>query len=119
MFRLCSNLKDVSGIELPAMTLSEDCYRELFRECSNLAVAAPVLPAPTLVRTCYRQMFSKSKVTSITCLATDISAFECITDWMSDMKTSNGTFYRAPGTTHFAPGQNGIPSGWTVEDYTE
>ncbi len=117
MFRKCSGLKDVSGIELPAMTLSVDCYRELFRECSNLAVDAPVLPAPTLVQECYRQMFSDAKVTSITCLATDISAPNCLQNWVSNIKTGNGTFYKAPGMTSWTTGASGIPSGWTVVDY--
>lgn len=117
MFRKCSGLKDVSGIELPAMTLSVDCYRELFRECSNLAVGAPVLPAPTLVQECYKQMFSDAKVTSITCLATDISAPNCLENWVSNIKTGNGTFYKAPGMTSWTTGASGIPSGWTVVDY--
>lgn len=117
MFRKCSGLKDVSGIELPAMTLSVDCYRELFRECSNLAVDAPVLPAPTLVQECYKQMFSDAKVTSITCLATDITAPNCLENWVSNIKTGNGTFYKAPGMTSWTTGASGIPSGWTVVDY--
>ena len=117
MFRKCSGLKDVSGIELPAMTLSVDCYRELFRECSNLAVDAPVLPAPTLVQECYKQMFSDAKVTSITCLATDITSPNCLENWLSNIKTGNGTFYIAPGITSWTTGASGIPSGWTVVNY--
>ena len=54
MFRKCSNLSDVSGIELPAMTLTLDCYRELLRECSKVKTS-PVLPAKTLVKECYKQ----------------------------------------------------------------
>lgn len=118
MFRQCSGLVDVSGIELPAMTLSVDCYRELFRACTNLKAAAPILPAPVLVKECYRQMFSDSKVSTITCLATDVSAQDCLNNWMSNI-AGGGTFYRAPGATHFAKGQNGIPNSWTVLDYSE
>ena len=117
MFRDCSNLTDISGIELPAMTLSQDCYRELFRLCKKLTGAAPKLPAPTLVQECYRQMFSDSKITSIICLATDISAKDCLNTWMSNISNS-GTFYRAPGVT-YPTGISGIPSNWTVVDYTE
>lgn len=59
MFRQCSNLTDVSGIELPAQTLSEDCYRELFRQCTSLTeVDANLLPASTLAKACYQQMFN-------------------------------------------------------------
>ena len=117
MFRDCSNLTDISGIELPAMTLSQDCYRELFRLCKKLTGAAPKLPAPTLVQECYRQMFSDSKITSIICLATDISAKDCLNTWMSNISNS-GTFYRAPGV-NYPRNASGIPSNWTVVDYTE
>ncbi len=120
MFRKCSGLKDVSLIELPAMTLSVDCYRELFRECSNLKTAAPMLPAPTLVQECYRQMFSSSKITSITCLATDISATDCLNEWVSSVP-SGGIFYKSPDieASKYPTGSHGIPSGWTVKNYGE
>ena len=116
MFRKCSNLSDVSGIELPAMTLTLDCYRELLRECTKMKTA-PVLPAKTLVQECYRQMFANSGVTTIVCLATDISAANCITEWMSGV-SGTGTFYKAPGIT-YPSGISGIPNGWTQVDYTE
>lgn len=116
MFRQCSNLVDVSGIELPAMTLTQDCYRELLRQCTNVKTA-PILPAKTLVTECYRQMFSQSGVTTIICLATDISATRCLNEWMSGVP-SKGTFYKAPGVD-YSRDQSGIPSGWTVVEYTE
>ncbi len=118
MFRQCSGLADVSTIELPATTLSVDCYRELFRQCSNLKSAAPMLPAPVLVQECYRQMFSDSKVSTIICLATDISAPDCLNNWVSNVSGS-GTFYKAPGMNSFPSGVSGIPNGWTVVDYSE
>ncbi|MBR5924068.1 MAG: hypothetical protein IKZ60_01290 [Bacteroidales bacterium] len=118
MFRKCTFLTQVGSIELPATTLSVDCYRELFRECTNLK-SAPILPAPTLVQECYRQMFSNTKVNTVVCLATDISAQDCLNSWLSYVP-SNGTFYTAPGkTTNFFPeGASGIPSGWSVEEYS-
>ena len=119
MFRQCSNLTDVSGIELPAMTLSQDCYRELFRECSQLTGAAPMLPAPTLVQECYRQMFAKSKITSIVCLATNISATDALNNWMADVPNSKtSTFYKASSMTSWPRSTSGIPSNWKVENYT-
>ena len=118
MFRKCTFLTQVGSIELPAMTLSIDCYRELFRECTNLK-SAPILPAPTLVQECYRQMFSNTKINTVVCLATDISAQDCLNSWLSSV-SGNGTFYTAPGkTTNFFPeGASGIPSGWSVEEYS-
>jgi hypothetical protein len=117
MLRLCSNLTDASTIELPATTLAEDCYRELFRQCSKLEYV-PMLPAPTLVTGCYRQMFSGSGIKSLVCLATDISAAECTIDWMSDVSNDNTrTFYKAPGMTSWPRDVNGILSNWNVVDY--
>lgn len=116
MFRQCTNLTDISGIELPAMELSQDCYRELLRQCSNLKTS-PVLPAKTLVQECYRQMFSASGITTIVCLATNISATNCLSEWVSGLP-GKGTFYKAPGV-NYPRNNNGIPSGWTVVEYTE
>ena len=116
MFRQCTNLTDISGVELPAMTLSQDCYRELLRQCSKVKTA-PTLPAKTLVTECYRQMFSNSGVTTIICLATDISATSCLSEWMSGVP-NKGTFYKAPGVV-YPSGISGIPNGWTQVEYTE
>ena len=122
MFRQCSNLTDVSGIELPAQTLSKDCYRELFRQCSKLT-SAPVLPARTLVESCYQQMFSNcTALMSITCLATDISATSCTENWVSDVtKNDTRTFYVASEEmkSFWSTGNNGIPSKWQVKVYGE
>lgn len=119
MFRQCSKLKDVSGIELPAETLAIDCYRELFRQCSVLE-SAPMLPAPTLVQECYRQMFSNTKLKNLICLATDNSALNCTNEWLSGVENSNShTFYKAPGTSDdfWSRNAHGIPSSWNVSDY--
>ena len=118
MFRKCSNLTDLSGIELPAMTLTLDCYHELIRECTKVK-AAPVLPAKTLVQDCYRQMFSGcSSLKTVVCLATDISASGCITEWMSSGVPGGGTFYKAPGVI-YPSGASGIPNNWTVVEVTD
>lgn len=124
MFRQCSNLTDVSGIELPAQTLSEDCYRELFRQCSKLT-SAPVLPAAKLVKSCYQQMFSAcSALTSVTCLATDITAADCTNNWMGDVpnnQTVPRTFYVASEEmkSTWSRSISGILSNWKVEVYSE
>lgn len=123
MFRDCIGLTSAEGIELPAMTLAIDCYRELFRGCTSLASAAPKLPAPTLVKECYRQMFSSTKITSLVCLATDISAENCTNEWMSGVTNNNSrTFYKASsmsvGDGGWSRDSHGIPSSWKVENYS-
>ena len=42
---------------LPATTLTEACYRRMFKNCKGLA-SAPALPATTLVEYCYYEMFN-------------------------------------------------------------
>ena len=117
MFRQCSKLADASTIELPATLLSEDCYRELFRQCAILE-SVPKLPAPTLVKGCYQQMFSASGIKSLICLATDISAENCLFSWMVDVKNDNThTFYKNPDMQGWPRNNNGIPSNWKVVDY--
>lgn len=117
MFVDCTRL-EVAPVVLPATTLAEDCYYCMFCNCENLT-NAPKLPAKTLAPSCYRYMFSGcKKVNSITMLATDISASSCLTEWVSDVN-SEGIFTKAAEMTSLQMGVNGIPEGWTVEDYEE
>ena len=46
-------------------------------------------------------------------LATDVSATDCLTDWVAAV-ASSGTFVKAASTT-LPTGYSGIPDGWTVE----
>ena len=54
-FSYCPGLFDISNLVLPATTLSEACYSNMFNNCSFLE--APALPATTLAKRCYRYMF--------------------------------------------------------------
>ena len=54
MFRYCSGL--TTAPELPAKTLTEGCYEYMFADCKSLTTA-PALPATTLAVTCYEYMF--------------------------------------------------------------
>jgi hypothetical protein len=53
----------------------------------------------------------------IKCLATDISASNCTSNWVNGVAAS-GTFVKDPNitTSTWETGANGIPSGWTVQD---
>lgn len=48
---------DASLLELPATTLNDECYLDMFADCTSL-VAAPALPATTLAKDCYQYMFA-------------------------------------------------------------
>jgi hypothetical protein len=49
-------------------------------------------------------------------LATDISALSCLTNWVYGV-ADTGVFYKHPDMSGLPIGVDGIPNGWTVEDY--
>ena len=141
MFRGCTSL--TTAPELPATTLKSSCYENMFRDCTSLTTApelpattlagawystmfygcsglteSPILPATTLKNGCYRGMFSGcTSLSAITCLATT-GITNNTSSWV-DGVAANGTFTKAASTSSWTTGVNGIPSGWTVVDYTE
>ena len=54
LFRECASL--TTAPELPATTLADYCYNQIFYGCAGLTTA-PELPATTLVERCYSYMF--------------------------------------------------------------
>ena len=115
MFYDCTSL--VTAPTLPATTLASRCYNCMFYGCTNL-VNAPELTATTLAEGCYEGMFYNcSSLNYIKCLATNISASNCLINWVLGV-ASTGTFVKAASMTSWRNGFNGIPSGWTVQDVT-
>ena len=113
MFRECSDLE--TAPVLPATTLAISCYSGMFSNCSSLKTA-PNLPAPTLVNSCYGNMFYHcTNLSSITCAATDISAYKCTYEWLYSVAGS-GSFTTPSTTAWTMNSEDGIPSGWTRID---
>ena len=113
MFYGCTSL--TSAPTLPATTLKTECYYQMFRGCEGMT-SAPVLPATTLVSSCYYGMFlGCSSLSYIKCLATNISATNCTSNWVANV-ASTGTFIKASSMTSWTTGNNGIPTGWTVQN---
>ncbi|MBQ0062897.1 MAG: hypothetical protein KBS94_02570, partial [Prevotella sp.] len=56
LFNNCTELINAANLKLPATTLTEACYQNMFEDCISLEVA-PALPAETLVKNCYNKMF--------------------------------------------------------------
>jgi hypothetical protein len=113
MFQYCSGL--TTAPELPATTLAQNCYASMFNYCTSLTTA-PELPATTLANSCYYNMFRGcTSLNYIKCLATDISATNCTTNWVSNV-ASSGTFVKAASMTDWTTDTSGIPEGWTVQD---
>lgn len=111
MFYSCTAL--TIAPELPALNLSPYCYSNMFR---GSHITSIVLPATTIPSNGYNSMFRDSKITHIKCLATNISASNCTTNWLAGAPSS-GTFIKVAGIT-WPTGTNGIPSGWTVVNNT-
>ena len=111
MFKSCTGLTDASNLILPASTVAQGCY-DMFNGCTNLTTA-PVLPATTLANKCYYQMFAGCRnLNYIKCLATDISATDCTNFWVYNVQTTSGTFV-TPSSTNWSTGVSGIPTNWT------
>ena len=51
-------------------------------------------------------------------LATDISAKDCLTDWLKGVSRT-GTFTIANAMTSLPTGSSGIPEGWTIKNYKD
>ena len=111
MFCHCPGL--TTAPELPATTLAENCYRYMFSGCTALTVA-PELPATELKEYCYYEMFKGcTNLSSVTCLATDIGANNCTTNWLSGV-AATGTFTGANNTVAWVKdSESGVPTGWT------
>ena len=111
MFYQCKRLTNAP--ELPATTLAPRCYEGMFYGATSLT-NAPDLPATTLVLMCYTNMFNKcSGLAYIKMLATDISAQNCLSNWVSGV-ASSGTFVKNKNAVWDAVGVSGVPEGWIV-----
>lgn len=75
MFSGCSNM--TAAPELPATTMKKNCYKEMFEGCSSLTTA-PSLSATTLAESCYHSMFMDcSSLTTAPSLSVTTLANSC------------------------------------------
>lgn len=139
MFQYCTSLISAPAV-LPATALAEECYRSMFAGCAALTAApelpatvlaiscyrgmftmtgittAPDLPATVLVKDCYRTMFQNAPgVSSVKMLATDISAADCLLNWLNGV-AAEGVITKDAAMTTLPSGASGIPNGWTTVD---
>ena len=95
---------------LPATTLTEGCYQDMFNGCKGIE-KAPELPAPKLEKNCYQEMFYDcAKLNSVKCLATDIKAENSTKDWLGKA----GTEATGEKVIETAVQMEGVPDGWTA-----
>lgn len=139
LFYNCNGLFDASELLLPATTLSENCYYQMFYGCKSLTSApvelpattlayqccdgmffqctllttTPVLRATTLASRCYSGMFfESSSINKVITYASNISAASALNNWLAGV-ASTGDFYNLGGAS-YPSGNSGIPANWTV-----
>lgn len=57
MFAYQTQLVDISNLVMPATTLRQGCYEQMFRETSITSIPNNFLPATTCAQSCYYNMF--------------------------------------------------------------
>lgn len=96
---------------LHPVNINPYCYYRMYTR-TNIR-NTPVLPAQTLKEECYVQLFAScNDFSSVTSYANNISATSCLENWMNGVKSS-GTFHNL-GTASYPRSASGVPSGWTI-----
>jgi hypothetical protein len=86
----------------------------MFNGCTSLT-SAPELPATTLANYCYNNMFKNcTKLNYIKAMFTTTPSDSYTYNWVSGV-ASTGTFIKNANATWNVTGVNGIPEGWTVQ----
>lgn len=107
-----AKLKSAGSLILPATTLADNCYTNMFRGCTSLTTA-PELPATTLDMSCYNNMFNGcTSLTTAPALPTTTLADSCY-GYMFDGCTSLTTAPALPATTLINACYGGMFNGCT------
>ena len=108
MFYGCTSL--TYAPRLQSRTLAQSCYSSMFYGCTSLTTA-PDLLATTPATYCYNYMFEGcSSLNYVKCMLTTLNG---TTYWLNNV-SSTGTFIMNPDLDWIYFGASGIPSGWTV-----
>jgi len=122
MFESCTSL--VEAPEILATTVSGDtALNRMFCMGRNSKVTAAMTKGPVLrisnpssYNNVYQQLFcGNGNIVEITVLISGTN--KSFANWLNNV-SSTGIIKTLSGTT-FTSGVNGLPSGWTVEDYVE
>jgi len=139
LFGTIAAITSAKNLILPATTLTDYCYYNMFGSQTLMVEGPQILPATTLAPYCYGMMFNNCwrllrspeihattlntgsckwmfsdclALNEVHCYAQNISATECLYQWMYNVAAS-GTFYKDTNTT-YPSGDSGIPANWTV-----
>ena len=115
MFSGCTSL--TVAPDLPATTLAQYCYSSMFEDCTSLTMA-PELLATTLANRCYNRMFFNCTSLNYIKAMFTITPNTNTQNWVYGV-ASTGTFIKNSAAMWSETGDNGIPTGWTVQTATE
>lgn len=116
MFQNCVNLQIVPTLCLTDLR-KRACFG-MFQGCTSL-IESPILKLATLDSNCCAYMFCDCiNLNKVTCLVpSSDSTLHATVMWLDNV-SSSGTFIKTSQSV-WEIGSNGIPEGWTVQDYVE
>lgn len=121
MFSECTVLVRAPEI-LTARSFGAYACAGMFNKCTALEAAPELIyeDADSIGSSCYQQMFAQcTSLQRIRCLLSSVvgkTSEDVCTRWLYRV-SATGTLVCAPGSSAFwVAGNNGIPSGWTVEE---
>lgn len=114
MFSGCTGFTDLSGYSLPSVATGNACFYRMFEGCTNLT-KAPELSATTVSSNCYKQTFKNcSSLNTIRIKAT--TRVESSFDHWLDGVSSSGTIYKSAYLELTPDSVSGLPDGWNTEN---
>lgn len=104
------------NVKINATTLYNDCFWSMFAGCWKMSTL-PELPATLLVQNCYNWFCNNCRaVDYIKMLGIDISATNCLSNWVVNVKSS-GIFVKHIDAQWTTTGYSGVPTNWTIIYY--
>ena len=127
MFKGCTSLINPPSV-LPAervlgRSVSQGAYQSMFEGCTALTHSPQILCDTIEWCGCKKMFYGCTSLSAITCTALTINrptspeSYGGVYQWVYGV-AANGTFTKAASMTGWSTGNNGIPNGWTVTDYT-
>jgi hypothetical protein len=118
MFRRCTSLTEPPIIACTNLSGANYAMNSMFEGCTSLE-RSPVLRPLTLYSYCYTQMFDGcTNLKYIYALFTTSPNTAYTNNWVRNV-SSAGQYYKNPNATYTTRGNYGIPTKWTVYDYSE
>jgi len=115
-FNCSGNIMSLLDKSCTSTTISNTyCFYRLFYECNKMTTA-PELPATTLSSGCYREMFKNcSNLSYIKIGYTGAFGGMPFLTWVTGVAATGDFYYNGTDTT---TGISAIPSGWTVHTFS-